>query len=641
MFQIRDSSTRPRQTGSRYLPGAVALTPYTHLQYLSGAIGVTDSYEALIFGYVRTSIQPYAIGNSQNSAGIWGLQSGFQWFTSAAGVSGTHTQVAEGVPGIFSSYDNASFSGNKTTGTFRASFSDPTSVSGGGAGAHSFQPLKFSALDPYYGRWVAVLMAASLNYGSNLKRVAVYYAAPGISGGAWVNQNMIATGTGALTAPPNMNNAGGFALGYYAEVSTMASDQAQFYLKLGVKTVNGVSLVSAADGGGICYIDPTILNRFYNGGPIDFGPDGANPLSGLTLVGDYTNGAKPDLHFVGDKNSFLTNRGTATGLTALALGTTGVGAQYVPLASAGRGPGADASIPDYTWIADNGGSGVYNWTVNTKVLVNQWVTVGSTAGTSQVYQYTTAGTTLGTGTGPTGTGAGISDGTAVCSYVGTYKNVALVGGFSGAQVGDLMVLAVNCTDLFGTSTLANAARTISISGWTLQGTAVAYDDGSGYGGTVAVFTRIAVAGDNLATWVLSVVPTTGAIPSFTQWTAIGYRNVHVATPIAAVAQVTKTGANITAASPTKTAYSPSVLTNKPNSLVVTILFFDAIKYTASVVPPSGADLRYCPYSGSTALGQGTVIVDRMQPAIGASVSEGLLTGTAHPAVMFTLALNPM
>lgn len=53
------------------------------------------------------------------------------------------------------------------------------------------------------------------------------------------------------------------------------------------------------------------------------------------------------------------------------------------------------------------------WAQSTAYVVGQQV-----SNANGVYRATTAGTSAGTGTGPTGTGTGITDGTAVWSYVG-------------------------------------------------------------------------------------------------------------------------------------------------------------------------------------------------------------------------------
>lgn len=53
------------------------------------------------------------------------------------------------------------------------------------------------------------------------------------------------------------------------------------------------------------------------------------------------------------------------------------------------------------------------WTISTPVVLNQHVNANGNC-----YIVTTAGTTNGSGTGPSGTGAGITNGTAVFDYVG-------------------------------------------------------------------------------------------------------------------------------------------------------------------------------------------------------------------------------
>lgn len=606
---------------ARYSPGAVAMTPYTYLGNLGAALGVTNSNDVLIFGYMRTTPITKAFNNSFANTPIWnGNAGGFTWFT-----NGSAANIGEGTPGVGFFVDNAG--GNY--GTLRLSYSDSTSVLAGPI--KTFQTLKpaFFAQNP--GQWIAVMVAASLSGTAGSRRFALYTALPG---GPWVNQNIDVSGGDTLSGVPDVNNAAGWAMGYYKNIGGASWEQSQFYMKLGLPTYNGNSIVSAQSGG-ICTIDATVLSNFYTpGGPIDFGPTGSLPL-----------GVRPEIHFVGDKTTFLTNKGSASGMTtATVYASSGTTAQ-TPFSNAGRGPGADTSIPDYSWVVDNTGYNIQQRSVSTSgtfqngstVVTGQWVAVGTTAGTSQVYKYTLGGVT-GT-TLPSGTGTGIADGAATCDYVGTYSNVMLVGGFVGAQVGDLMVIAVEPSN-GGDGTLAGAQRTVTISGWTQQGTTVGYDDGSGYGFTAAIFTRVAQAGDNLAQWVINVakVNASSTFPTIISWCALGYRNVNAATPTKALTQQTISGAAVTAGTPVRTAYTLGQTTTAANSIALSFLF-TLNAYTSVITPQSGANIRYCTAPGGG--GVGITITERTLVTAGGPVPEGFLMSVAHPAVTATLILNPL
>lgn len=86
---------------------------------------------------------------------------------------------------------------------------------------------------------------------------------------------------------------------------------------------------------------------------------------------------------------------------------------------------AAAGLAGYGRIVDNAGTACgaqflvsQPWAQSTAYVLNQQV--NSPGG---VYRCTTAGTSSGSGTGPSGTGTGITDGTAVWSYVGPTEMV--------------------------------------------------------------------------------------------------------------------------------------------------------------------------------------------------------------------------
>lgn len=89
------------------------------------------------------------------------------------------------------------------------------------------------------------------------------------------------------------------------------------------------------------------------------------------------------------------------------------------LAGSWTAAAAAAGLAGYFRITDNAGTTCHwqgllsqAWAASTAYVLNQQVNNGG-----NVYRCTTAGTSAGAG-GPTGTGAGISDGTAVWTYVG-------------------------------------------------------------------------------------------------------------------------------------------------------------------------------------------------------------------------------
>lgn len=90
------------------------------------------------------------------------------------------------------------------------------------------------------------------------------------------------------------------------------------------------------------------------------------------------------------------------------------------LAGSWAAAAAAAGLAGYFRVVDTAGTncGIQGlisqaWAQSTAYLLNQ-----QASNVNGVYRCTTAGTSSGSGTGPTGTGTGITDGTAVWSYVG-------------------------------------------------------------------------------------------------------------------------------------------------------------------------------------------------------------------------------
>ncbi|WP_316168958.1 MULTISPECIES: hypothetical protein [unclassified Bradyrhizobium] len=104
------------------------------------------------------------------------------------------------------------------------------------------------------------------------------------------------------------------------------------------------------------------------------------------------------------------------------LNNTPITGSGLPAAGAGTQAG-------YFRITDSSGSTCHEqgtvsvnaaaWAAGTAVVVNQYA-----RNSGNIYQCTTAGTTAGTG-GPSGTGTGISDGTAVWSYVSAVGDMTI------------------------------------------------------------------------------------------------------------------------------------------------------------------------------------------------------------------------
>jgi hypothetical protein len=636
-------STRLRLLGAGavapYLPGAVNLTPWTVLTSYSGtagAIGVTNSNDVLYSFWMRTVMIDTVTSKSHTGTFSYNSINGSSGIFVNPGTATLDATVAsaEGVSGGVMFLDNAS--GN--IGTVRLAFGDinstqATSLTGG----HFYQGIKSAGYASSYGEWRQVVVAASLGYGAGLKRLALYMAAPGQP---LTNQNIVAT-TSVYSAnwnTFNLNSAFGFAINWYQTNGFLTLGVAQMFVKLGVATIDGADVISAADGSGYCTINAGLLARLNNIKPVDFGADGSNVFAGYTLTGNYTNGAKPDIYHVGDKSTFLTNRGTATAYTALTLRTavTAIPTTNIPFSNDGRGPGADNSIPDYAWHVSNTNQHVAQWVASSTVLAGQWASAGSTAGTSNVYKYTVGGTVGGTAPTDT-TGTPFADGAATAVYMGKYKQAFPIMGLTGARTGQQMLCVIHTTDASGS--LANAQRTLALSGWTAVVASDSWDDGTAYGVNYAVFTKTYATGDESASWLATCIPTTGISAVNIHWNMFGYNYINATTPVQASAVAKRTKTQVVAAG--LAGVSAGLTTTRANTPVLSMLLgYSQSTVGPNITPPAGADLRYATKDGGTAT---ITASESLQVAAGAFPGQSFACSNAigRPCVMIDIALNPL
>lgn len=238
-------------------PEAVAIAPQ---------LGVADSpYGAVIFwlrGTVGTQAAP---GNDAN----------FSSFNQdIIGNLGNGAMGSEGLPGLDIATDRAA----GAVGTTRLNLGDAA----GGAN-HSLDGIKYTVQTSLNGRWHQHAFFWDTGYDNGRKRVAYY-----IDG---VNQGMVRSENGAINRfLVDLNNALGFGINFNSGNGGWgAFDIAQVLIDTHTK--------------GLLNADQQLtipVSRFYNKGPVDFGPNGASVF-----------GSPPEIYFNGPAATFLKNLGTA------------------------------------------------------------------------------------------------------------------------------------------------------------------------------------------------------------------------------------------------------------------------------------------------------------------------------------------
>lgn len=319
-----DTNTANAVSGFRLDP-SVSLSRWGGLR-TAGALGVTETPHGVLSFWLRcstSSAQADALGGTnyaETVAMIMGNDSGDPGGNS------------EGTAGLNIIIDNASKDGAATRGSLRLNLADAGSVAGAGKMNHSWENASYNAIADKNGTWVHYLFAWDGRGAKGYKRQALY-----ING---VNQKIPYAGTevGALASPffPNINSAKGWQFNYwgdnYIAINGGYADYAQVLLDITTSIVRPPS-------GTFCDIDPAMVARFYNAGPVDFGTNGAGPL-----------GFQPQFFWHGDRASFLVNRGVVGSAGNLSVIGT---APFI--ANAGFGPsGLLKGTAGLVWTTDSG-----------------------------------------------------------------------------------------------------------------------------------------------------------------------------------------------------------------------------------------------------------------------------------------------
>lgn len=312
-------------SGTVRLDASVSLSRWGGLR-TSGALGVTETPHGVLSFWLRCS----------TSSDTADALTGTNYAETIAMIMGNDSSDAggnsEGSAGLNIIIDNAAKDRSTTRGSLRLNLADAGSVAGAGKTNHSWENVAYSAIANQNSAWVHYLFAWDGRGAAGAKRQALY-----ING---VNQKILSAGReiGTLANPffPAINSAKGWQFNYwgdnYIAINGGSADYAQVLLDITTSIVR-------APSGDYCDIDPAIVARFYNAGPVDYGATGAAPL-----------GFQPQFFWHGDRTSFLVNKGIAGSKGNLTVIGT---APY--LADAGFGPsGLQAGRIGLVWTADSG-----------------------------------------------------------------------------------------------------------------------------------------------------------------------------------------------------------------------------------------------------------------------------------------------
>ena len=294
-----------------YNASGVLIYPEGYVQ--STQLGNTDTAVGLVSlwfrGTVGTALNP-AVTNDGDG---WSL--GIMDILSNAGPGFT----SETVPGLNITTDNSSGIGN-----FRFNWNDAT----GGSG-HSIQASVPSFLTGYDGGWHHLIL--SWDFTSVTTPLAVaYWDGVKISN---INLQKIGSLAGPDLKPNIMNNTRGLMMGGNSgNTGALRADYAQVLLD------TGSSYMTAGD------LPASLVKRFYNNGPVDYGTDGSTAL-----------GVQPQVYLNGDKSTFLTNKGSsAATFTSATQGANNLGIDNSSYGPAGNQTGRPARL----WEAEAHASAV-------------------------------------------------------------------------------------------------------------------------------------------------------------------------------------------------------------------------------------------------------------------------------------------